>query len=137
MGNGLWDFHREREAFGSSGGPVADGLNGGASIKGRVYLDRLEMVGIEAQIVCGSHPFRIERSCPARGRKRACSEKDRRQGHVESISGWRQIQPLLQVVTKSVATSLSSNRIGMTWRAEQTCERNQESQACPLAHLFP
>src|SRR6516162_10282660 len=60
----------EGEAFGSSGGPVPNCLNGRAGIEGRVHLDCREMFGVETQIVCGSHPLGIERSCPARGRKR-------------------------------------------------------------------
>src|SRR6516165_5551736 len=35
----------------------------------------------------------------------------------------------------SVATSLSSNRIGMTWRAEQTCER-ETNKAKPAPWLI-
>src|SRR6516164_5680745 len=86
MCNGLRDFHSEGEAFGSSGGPVANGLNGGARVEGRVHLDCREMFGIETQIVCRSHPLGIERSRPARGGKRGCSKKNRRQSHAASIA---------------------------------------------------
>ena len=41
MSNGLWHLHGEGEALGGSGSPVANGLNGGARVEGRVHLDSI------------------------------------------------------------------------------------------------
>jgi hypothetical protein len=45
--NCLRCLDRKGEVFGSSGGPVANGLNGGAGVEGRVHLDCREVLSIE------------------------------------------------------------------------------------------
>jgi len=69
VSNCLWHLDREGKTLGSSRRPVANCLERRASVEGRVHLDCREMFGVETQVLCGSHPFGIERSRPAGGGK--------------------------------------------------------------------
>ena len=65
VSNCLRHLDREGKTLGSSLRPVANCLGGRASVERRVHLDCREMFGVKTQVLCGSHPFGIKRSCPA------------------------------------------------------------------------
>jgi len=57
--------------------PATDGIDGRASIERRVDFDRIEMFGVETQIVPRMHASGVERSAPAGGRKRRGAKMNR------------------------------------------------------------
>jgi hypothetical protein len=61
----LRDFHREDETPGGSLIPVCDRASSRAGVESRVYFDRVEVFGIERQVVGRPNPLGIERSLPA------------------------------------------------------------------------
>jgi len=67
--------------------PIADSTSRGARIKRGIHLHRMKMLGVERQVVGGSHSLRVERSLPASGGERRGPKEDRRMAHSREHAG--------------------------------------------------
>ena len=65
MSDALGNLDRKYEALGSAGGPIANGARSWAGIERRIDFDGMKVICVEAQVIGGSHSFRIESSLPA------------------------------------------------------------------------
>ena len=72
----LWHLHKENEALGCSGCPMAHGPRRGARAERRVDLDRVKLLSVRREVIGRSQAPRVERAFPACSRERGGAEKN-------------------------------------------------------------
>jgi len=78
MRDRLRDLDRENKVVWCFRKPSADSIDGRASIERRIHFNRIEMFGVETQVVPRLHSRGIERSAPTRGREGGRAKMNRR-----------------------------------------------------------